>query len=262
MASLSKQYTVYIDTTVKGSFIAVMAHSSSSTGEGELLSHCLSLPRQSAALSELLESCLTYADLQLDQINRVLVGNGPGSFTGIKVGLAFAQGLRLARPELNIAAISSLEALAWSHPNRLFLMPATKNQGYGALYRQQSEYGRPLLFAVDIGSGHLQLRAEDDTEYQELNSVNFDRVEFISPWLLCKDFLVSQAMLDLNQITTFDRSLNMHRMMLAAFDYSHSDCFKGLDRNVSASAGVALEPRYLRHSAPEEALMSKSKGVN
>jgi len=50
------------------------------------------------------------------QINRVLVGLGPGSFSGIRVGLAAAYGLALAQGA-EVWGIPSIYAQASCHPN-------------------------------------------------------------------------------------------------------------------------------------------------
>jgi tRNA threonylcarbamoyladenosine biosynthesis protein TsaB len=50
-----------------------------------------------------------------ETLDRIGVTVGPGSFTGLRVGLAFAQGLGAAldRP---VVGVSTLQALAWSFP--------------------------------------------------------------------------------------------------------------------------------------------------
>src|SRR5512132_3725834 len=63
------------------------------------------LPRE---LMELLES----AGVTLRDIDRFAVSTGPGSFTGLRVGIATIQGLALAQHKL-VVPVSSFEALAF-----------------------------------------------------------------------------------------------------------------------------------------------------
>ena len=64
-------------------------------------------------LAPLVAETMAAAGLAFDRIDRIAVTVGPGSFTGVRVGLAFAKGLALAldRPCLGIG---TLEALALS----------------------------------------------------------------------------------------------------------------------------------------------------
>ena len=78
----------------------------------------------------MVEVGVAFADL-----DRVAVTIGPGSFTGLRVGLAFAKGLGLAlkRP---VAGVGTLEALAMHEPD-----------------------GDPIVAAIDAGRGHIYVQA-------------------------------------------------------------------------------------------------------
>lgn len=65
---------------------------------------------------------------------------GPGSFTGLRVGLAFLKGLARGRPA-PVAAVGSLEALAAEllgpdTPRVLVALPASGGKVFAALYRR------------------------------------------------------------------------------------------------------------------------------
>ena len=66
-------------------------------------------------LAPLVEQTMREAGIGFERLNRIAVTVGPGSFTGLRVGLAFAKGLMVAldRPCLGLG---SLEALAASGP--------------------------------------------------------------------------------------------------------------------------------------------------
>ncbi|HEU4704912.1 MAG TPA: tRNA (adenosine(37)-N6)-threonylcarbamoyltransferase complex dimerization subunit type 1 TsaB, partial [Sphingomicrobium sp.] len=72
---------------------------------------------------------------------RILVGVGPGSFTGIRVGIAAAQGLAIGW-EAELWGMSSLALLACGAPGGGAVAAAMKG-GHGELFVQQFE-GEPL----------------------------------------------------------------------------------------------------------------------
>ena len=75
----------------------------------------------------------------LEGIDAVAVGLGPGSFTGLRVGLAAAKAIAYAR-KLPIAGASSLQALAFGRPGRVHAATeARKNE----LFVQEFEDGQP-----------------------------------------------------------------------------------------------------------------------
>lgn len=80
--------------------------------EGEVLEERLASDRRASEdLLPLLERCLSAARLKLEDLDRIAVCSGPGSFTGARIGLASAWGLgrALGTP---VEAVSTLEAMA------------------------------------------------------------------------------------------------------------------------------------------------------
>ena len=59
----------------------------------------------------MIEAALREAKLEREQIECIVIGLGPGSYTGIRAALSIAQGWQLAR-EIKLLGISSVEAIA------------------------------------------------------------------------------------------------------------------------------------------------------
>jgi tRNA threonylcarbamoyladenosine biosynthesis protein TsaB len=93
-------------------------------------------------LAPMVQEAMAQAGLQFAVLERIGVTLGPGSFTGLRVGLAFAKGLALA---LNIPCVGfgSLEALAASigGDSRTAAVIDAKR---GQVYLQLFEQGAPL----------------------------------------------------------------------------------------------------------------------
>jgi tRNA threonylcarbamoyladenosine biosynthesis protein TsaB len=83
--------------------------------DGEVLAEGAYREERSHArsLSALVERVLAEAGLGIGDVEGLGVSIGPGSFTGLRVGLALAKGIAYAGG-LPIAAVPTLEALAWA----------------------------------------------------------------------------------------------------------------------------------------------------
>ena len=120
---------------------ALAACSVAVTRDGDVLA-ALSEPMHRGhqeRLAPMVEEAMRAAGLPFTAIDRIGVTVGPGSFTGLRVGLAFAKGLGLAldRP---CVGIGTLEALAASDPGP-GLTVAVIDARRGQLYLQAFESG-------------------------------------------------------------------------------------------------------------------------
>lgn len=99
-------------------------------------------------LLQLIDNLLTLCDCPKTSIDHIAVGRGPGSFTGIRIGIATAKGLAMA---LNcmLSGVCSLDAMAYgARPSRIPIMPimdARKGEVFCARYAPDGERLTPYL---------------------------------------------------------------------------------------------------------------------
>jgi tRNA threonylcarbamoyladenosine biosynthesis protein TsaB len=85
------------------------------------------------------------------ELTGIVVGTGPGSFTGLRMGLAAARGLALAL-ELPVAGVSTLAALAAGAPGALPVVDAGRHEVFTL------RGGEPLVCApadIEVDAGTL-----------------------------------------------------------------------------------------------------------
>ena len=92
----------------------------------------------STRLVPAIQALLKEARLDLNEIDGMAVSLGPGSFTGLRVGLSAVKGLALAA-ERPVVGIPTLDALAFNMPFTPYvicpLLDARKGEVYTALYK-------------------------------------------------------------------------------------------------------------------------------
>lgn len=120
--------------------------------DGQLLSQYMqcSALTHSRTLLPMAEDMLKNAELRLSDVGLIAVAHGPGSFTGIRIGVATVKGLAWAA-EKPCVGVSTLEAMAW-HGLAVGgyicpVMDARRSQVYNALFK--IENGRPVRMTED-----------------------------------------------------------------------------------------------------------------
>jgi tRNA threonylcarbamoyl adenosine modification protein YeaZ/ribosomal-protein-alanine acetyltransferase len=88
------------------------------------------------ALAPMVAEVLRAAGLTLAEIDRIAVTTGPGTFTGVRIGLSFARGLGLARgiPVIGIDSLSAIAANEDAGSPLLVVADARNGEVYAACF--------------------------------------------------------------------------------------------------------------------------------
>ena len=123
-------------------------------GDDWVAHSCHSGLKHATLLAPLIEQVTGELGVRVAEVDLVAVGIGPGSFTGVRIGVATAKGIAAAG-RARLAGICGLDAMAWDqrHAGGLAvpLIDARKRRFYAACYRQ----GRRITPYVDQGPGAL-----------------------------------------------------------------------------------------------------------
>ncbi len=132
-------YILSTDTTAKTASVCVSKYTD---GKLKPLAHATvnGTLTHSESLLPMIDFCLKSANLDFSDINIAAVSGGPGSFTGVRIGVATVKGLTFTSPHLPCVNVSSLEALAFnleSAPAGTIILPvmdARRSQFYNAAF--------------------------------------------------------------------------------------------------------------------------------
>ncbi len=133
-------YILAIDTTAKTAACSVCTEKNNkvfpicSSQLNSTLTH-------SESILPMIDFCLKNASLTVDDMDIIAVSAGPGSFTGVRIGIATVMGLAFGNKKRNCVSVSALEALALNYDDASLntvvcaCMDARRNQFYNALFK-------------------------------------------------------------------------------------------------------------------------------
>ena len=134
--------------------------------------------------AEALPKLVANALLESNQIDQVIVGMGPGPFTGLRTGIVFAQSFAFAQG-LPVHGICSLDAIAYGIelPEFIVATDARRKELYWAKYVDGKRVGEPLVTAPSeiptlplFGEGALKYELTTDTEHLYPKLISFPKL--------------------------------------------------------------------------------------
>lgn len=119
--------------------------------------------------------------LAAKDIDKIIVVNGPGSFTGIRIGITIA---KVFAWELNIpiTTISALEAMSLSSQTAKIHVPiinARRNYVFGAIYSKENN---AILKPMHIKLEDLLVELSTEKDYVFISNDEFEELKNIEPY--------------------------------------------------------------------------------
>ena len=115
--------------------------------------HGVGGPNASAQLIPVIQDLLSQAELKLNDLTAVVIGHGPGSFTGLRTACSVAQGLAMGA-NLKVIQIDTLMAVAEEAQGQLqaqrvgILVDARMSEVYAGAYAWQTERTEPKILGL------------------------------------------------------------------------------------------------------------------
>lgn len=190
----------------------------------------------SQTLLPMVEQLLSVSGVSLDEIGLIGVAAGPGSFTGLRIGMAAVKGLAWAK-DVPCAPCSTLEAMAWNavgiRGEICVAMDARRGQIYNARFHSDTQ--RITRLCPDRAIALSDLCSELSQTQSEEQLVLGDGAQ------LCYTELKQQAL--------SARLAPENLRMQSAWGVAR--CALELSRRGETIRGEALVPVYLRQSQAE-----------
>lgn len=227
-----------IDSSAKSASAAV-------TENGKIISHFYINTglTHSQTLMPMIESALRCADVSLDEIGLIAVNKGPGSFTGVRIGVAAAKGLADVK-NIPCLGISTLESMAYnlidSDCIAVCVMDARCSQVYTALFDITDGKIERITDDEAISIAELENRLKNSEKTKILVG---DGAEICYNKMIIDDICLKIASDNI-------RYQNAVGVCLAAQSRNEAEYIPAFD----------LVPEYLRPPQAERELKNKNKG--
>ncbi len=232
-------YVLVMESSISGVAMAIQSVESQERWSGSHIENMGS----AKAIGSLAQEGLDSLGISPIDIKGVCVSVGPGSFTGIKVGLSFISGFSAGRDDLVFLGLSGIEAanrrLCENHgkSGRLFLR-ATRTHGYGSSFNK----GKHTTMLVN---------ATDDAVFRE-SVISLAQEEM--------DFTVGEWPQLESVLTADGRKVNVVSIAEVSDASVYGMCLAAQEQFPNGYSKQIPGPNYMRLSTAEEQLGREVKG--
>ena len=199
----------------------------------------------SRTLLAMAESLLKNLELRAAEIDLIAVSRGPGSFTGVRIGVSAAKGLAWGL-EIPVCGVSTLEAMARQAPEPGYILCPAMDARRGQIYNALFEWKNNALERLneDRAITLEELATEAETWSKPIMAIGDGAA-------ICHERL-KKAGINSRIAPELQRWQTAYGVAAAAIAATAAN-------PGAATAAAELEPTYLRPSQAERNLLSKNR---
>lgn len=220
-----------VDSTSKSASAALLK-------DGVLISECFLNCgfTHSKTLMNLIDKCISQVQVNVNDIDNICVSVGPGSFTGVRIGIALVKGIAFTR-NISCCPVSTLEALSVNVKNftgKIYsVLDARCNQVYFAEFESDSKTVKRLCSDTAVSLDEIKLKVAEEK----------DKIIFVGDGAeLCYNYVGSNE-----RVYIADANLRFARASSVTMCYNEEKCIES----------EKLVPSYLRLSQAQRNLKNK-----
>lgn len=201
---------------------------------------------QSQKLMPMIENMLNISDININEIDLIAICEGPGSFTGLRIGMSTAKAIAHVK-NLPIIGVNSLEILSGNmnlcDKKICSILDAQRTQVYYGKYKFENNEIVELQ-NIDV--------IEIDELLQELSNSNDE-------WILVGEavYKYEEKIKEINNISVASSSHNVSK--------ASSLCYIAMNKynkNIDVYDCYSINPKYIRKSQAEVEYEEKIKRLN
>lgn len=189
-------------------------------------------------LLPMIESLLAEAETNLADLDAIVLGNGPGSFIGMRIGASVAQGLAFGAA-LKVVPVSSMAGIAVDVLSTedvdqvLVAQDARMNQVYLGVYERNAD-GLPVVNGAERLQALLRIDELDPADAQRRAAAGYGWERYPELWA------ANEELISLKREVYYPRARNL--LMLGAAGLAAGEALNPQD----------VEPAYLRIKVAEK----------
>src|SRR5690625_1206584 len=229
--------------------------------KGELLTNLQK--NHSVRLLPCINHVMEEVDMVTVDLTKIIVYKGPGSYTGVRIGLSTAKAMAWAL-EIPIVGVSSLEVLAYQgrHSNMLIspFIDARREAVFTGLYQfkegeitsivddqyiKMTDWLDYLSSTIDVNDQYIKM-----TDWLDYLSEQKRRIMFVSPNISMYERTIQDT---LNEFAYIDKSI---------YQLGRPSDLITLGKNKERDEIHILTPKYLRLAEAEANWLKQNKGRN